>query len=266
MSLENRSRRELFKKVFQRAGVLGIGGVAWGTQVREGKKSELILRPPGALDEKDFLKSCIKCGLCVEDCPYDTLKLAEPGDDLPVGTPFFKPRDIPCYMCTDIPCVEICPTDALNETLVSDIDDNDVSKYNINKSEMGIAVLDTKNCLAYLGIRCEACYRACPLIGDAITIEYERNERTGKHAMLKPKINVDVCTGCGMCEHACITEKAAIFILPKDKALGRLKTDYIKGWDDNDEQRIDTTNYYKDKGETDQRTLDYLNNTDLIDE
>ncbi|MEN8139405.1 MAG: 4Fe-4S dicluster domain-containing protein, partial [Bacteroidota bacterium] len=194
------------------------------------------------------------------------LKLAEPGDDLPVGTPYFIPRDIPCYMCTDIPCVVNCPTDALSEPLISDIDESEKSTYNINKAEMGVAVLDTKNCLAYLGIRCEACYRACPLLDDAITIEYERNERTGKHALLKPIVNVDSCTGCGMCEHACITEKAAIFVLPKEKVLGRLKTDYIKGWEEKDEQRIDTTNYYKDNLKTDQQTLDYLNNTDLIDE
>jgi len=266
MPATNNSRREMFKKVFQRVGVLGVGGIAWGTQVHEGKKSELILRPPGALEEKKFLNSCIKCGMCVEDCPYNTLKLAKPGDDLPVGTPYFVPRETPCYMCTDIPCVEICPTDALSEVLVSDSDSTEQTTLNINKSEMGVAVLDTKNCLAYLGIRCEACYRACPLIDDALTIEYERNERTGKHAMLKPKVNVDSCTGCGMCEHACITEKAAIFILPKEKALGRLKSDYIKGWEEGDEVRIDTTNYYKDNLSTDQKTLDYLNNSELIDE
>ena len=34
------------------------------------------LRPPGALGEADFLGACIRCGLCVRDCPYDTLQLA----------------------------------------------------------------------------------------------------------------------------------------------------------------------------------------------
>ena len=47
--------------------------------------------------------------------PFDTLKLAKPGDNLPLGTPYFVPRDIPCYMCVDIPCVPICPTKALDE-------------------------------------------------------------------------------------------------------------------------------------------------------
>ena len=31
------------------------------------------LRPPGALDERDFLARCIKCGRCIEACPYKAL-------------------------------------------------------------------------------------------------------------------------------------------------------------------------------------------------
>ncbi|MEN8125286.1 MAG: ferredoxin-type protein NapG [Bacteroidota bacterium] len=267
MSKEVKSRREWFKSLFQYTGLVGVGGVAWGTKVHEDKTAKLVLRPPGALEETDFVKACIKCGLCIEDCPYDTLQLAKPGTNLPIGTPYFIPREIPCYMCTDIPCVKICPTNALSEPLVSDIEEDDKVKLNINKAEMGVAVLDTESCLAYWGIRCDACYRACPLIDEAITLDYERNERTGKHALIKPKINIESCTGCGMCEHACITEKAAIFVLPREIALGKVKTDYIKGWDKKDEQRIDTTNVYKDKGKTDKQTLDYLNDPNfLIDE
>ena len=76
----------------------------------------------GSKTEDDFLSTCIKCGLCVEACPFDTLKLAKPGDNLPLGTPYFVPRNIPCYMCVDIPCVPICPTDALDEKKVKNKD------------------------------------------------------------------------------------------------------------------------------------------------
>lgn len=50
------------------------------------------LRPPGAEDEARFLSKCIRCGLCVKACPYDTLKLASLLDSPKNGTPFFKAR------------------------------------------------------------------------------------------------------------------------------------------------------------------------------
>ena len=40
----------------------------------------------------------------------------------------------------------------------------------------------------------------------------------GKHAFLKPVVNTDICTGCGLCEKACVTEKPAIFVLPREVA------------------------------------------------
>lgn len=263
---EKTSRREALVKMFQKTGLLGIGGLAWGMNVNKGKAADLVLRPPGALQEKDFQKACIKCGICVDDCPYDTLKLANKEDHAPIGTPFFIPREIPCYMCTDIPCVKGCPTDALSEKLLFD-QETGVEVMNINESEMGIAVLDQNNCVAFWGIRCDACYRACPLIDEALTIKTERNERTGRHAMLKPVVHADYCTGCGMCEHACITEKASIVVLPREVALGKVNEQYIKGWEEGDEQRIDAEDVYEDENEVDQSTLDYLNNTqDLFDE
>lgn len=184
------------------------------------------------------MATCIKCGLCVEACPFDTLKLAKPGDNLPLGTPYFVPRDIPCYMCVDIPCVPICPTKALDEKKVK----NSENAFEIRQMEMGVAVVDVKSCVAFWGIQCDACYRACPLLGEAINIVYEKNERTGKHAFLKPVVDSDICTGCGLCEKACITEKPAIFVLPREIALGKVGDHYIKGWDEADEQRVKDSN------------------------
>ena len=47
------------------------------------------LRPPGAGKEGDFLGACIRCGLCVRDCPYGILSLARPEQPVANGTPFF---------------------------------------------------------------------------------------------------------------------------------------------------------------------------------
>jgi anaerobic selenocysteine-containing dehydrogenase len=76
------------------------------------------LRPPGALAEDRFLGACVRCGLCVRDCPPQNLKLSAWGDgvarDVAIGTPYFVARDIPCEMCEAIPCVKACPTGALD--------------------------------------------------------------------------------------------------------------------------------------------------------
>ena len=41
------------------------------------------LRPPGARAEPEFLGACVRCGLCVRGCPFDTLKLAAFGEEVP---------------------------------------------------------------------------------------------------------------------------------------------------------------------------------------
>jgi ferredoxin-type protein NapG len=227
-------RRKFILNMARGVGLATMGGFIWSAYIDEATASSLLLRPPGAIKENDFLKTCIKCGLCVEACPYDTLLLAKPGDNKPLGTPYFIARDMPCYMCPDIPCVPVCPTGALDEASVTT---NGV--LDIKIADMGVAVIDSNSCIAFWGIQCDACYRACPILGEAITIEYSKNERTGKHAFMKPVIQSDVCTGCGMCERACVTEKASIFVLPREVAQGKAGSHYVKGWDKEDEKRLE---------------------------
>ena len=262
------TRREAIQKVLQSAGFIGIGGLMWGAYGAKAAKDEFALRPPGALPEKDFKKACIKCGICVESCPYDTLKLAKPENDPLVGTPFFEPRDIPCYMCPDIPCVPDCPSGALDITRVSVADtETGEEKLEIREAKMGAAIIDVDNCLAYWGIQCDACYRACPLLDEAITLEYKRNARTGKHAMLQPVIHKEICTGCGVCEHVCVTEKAAIMVLPVNKVSGKVGEHYIKGWDKQDEERLKNLKDIEPETDESRATQEYLNNwEDLIDD
>jgi ferredoxin-type protein NapG len=228
-------RRKFFLTVARATGLAALGGLIWSAYIDEATASKLLLRPPGALKEEDFLATCIKCGMCVEACPYNTLLLAKPGDNKPIGTPYFTPREIPCYMCPDIPCVPVCPSGALDITKISTD-----GKLDINKAQMGVAIVDSKNCIAYWGIQCDACYRACPLLDKAIKLDYARNERTGKHAFLTPVVDSDICTGCGLCERACVTQKASIIVLPREIVLGKAGDHYVKGWDKVDEKRLET--------------------------
>ncbi len=249
-----KSRRN-FISALSALGLCTFGGIVWSVAVDEAVSAPLILRPPAAQDEKEFLSLCIKCGLCVEACPYDTLKLADFESKKPLGTPYYEPRKIPCYMCPDIPCVLACPTNALDTKKVISIK-KDKQALDINKARMGVAVVDEKSCVAFWGIQCDACYRACPIMGSAIKLEFKRNERTGKHALLMPVVDSEFCTGCGLCEHACITKKAAIFVLPREVALGDVGDHYIKGWDKKDENRLDKIEVKK-QNETE--AVDYLN-------
>ena len=253
-------RRKFILGMARSVGLATLGGFMWSAYVDEVTASELLLRPPGAIKEKDFLKTCIKCGLCVEACPYDTLLLAKPGDNKPLGTPYFVPRDIPCYMCPDIPCVPVCPTGALDQSSVTTN-----GKLDINIADMGLAVVDEESCIAFWGIQCDACYRACPILGKAITIEYQQNTRTGKHAFMKPIVHSDACTGCGLCEKACVTEKPAIAILPREVAMGKAGDYYIKGWDKEDEKRLKDAKEIKTTTEVSKQKASEKLNGDLLE-
>ncbi len=271
-------RRRFFTDMAHHIGLGTMGVMLLGGYATKAKSSPLTLRPPAAIPENDFLKTCIKCGLCAEACvnrpqnltrdgkrkdEFGTLKMAKANDNVTVGTPFFTPRDTPCYMCEDIPCVPACPTGALDITKVTNPKTNELD---IRKMDMGVAVVDVHSCIAFWGLQCDACYRACPLLDEAIKLQYNRNSRTGKHAFLEPVVNPDVCTGCGLCEKACVTEKPAIFVLPKDVAQGKVGDHYVKGWDKKDQQRVGDRNE-KDITTHDDRSkkkpLDYLNSNQL---
>jgi ferredoxin-type protein NapG len=199
-------------------GLFGLG--LWLYAQRASSLPAAAIRPPGAVAEDEFLGACIRCGLCVRDCPFDTLRLARLGEEVATGTPYFVARDVPCEMCDDIPCVAACPTGALDHQL----DD-------IDQARMGLAVLvDQETCLNYLGLRCDVCYRVCPLIDEAITLKTRHNPRSDRHALFIPTVHSDKCTGCGKCERACVLENAAIKVFPTNLAKGEIGAHYRLGW------------------------------------
>ncbi len=220
-SVANKSRRRFLTDTARTVSGVALLSLGVGLYSRQSVSLPAhTLRPPGALAEPEFLGACIRCGLCVRDCPYDTLKLAELGDQVATGTPYFVARTIPCEMCEDIPCVKACPTGALEHAL-TDIDD----------ARMGLAVIvDQESCIAFQGLRCEVCFNVCPIRNEAITLELRHNERSGKHALFLPEVHSDACTGCGKCEQACILEEAAIKVMPLHLAKGELGHHYRLGW------------------------------------
>lgn len=217
------NRRKFLTETARTAAGVGVAALMLGIYARQSRALPAdAIRPPGALEEDEFLGACIRCGLCVRDCPYDTLSLAAVGDDVALGTPYFTARNIPCEMCPDIPCIKACPTGALDHAL-EDIDD----------ARMGLAVvIDQEACIAFQGLRCEVCFNICPIRGKAIDLDMRHNARSGKHALFIPIVHSDACTGCGKCEQACILEQAAIKVMPMSLAKGQMQGHYRLGWDE----------------------------------
>lgn len=169
------------------AGLFGAG-IVWQASC----SSEDLLRPPGALDEKDFLSRCVKCGRCVEACPHAILHVADVKSGFAAGTPRIDAREGACRLCEDLPCIAACPTEALRPL---------ASREDVR---IGVAVIDEETCIAFKGMRCEVCYRTCPLIDRAIKIDYRMREGDAIHSVFAPTIDKDACTGCGLCVERCV--------------------------------------------------------------
>ena len=162
----------------------GVGAMTMGS-------SSKLLRPPGIQNEADFMGRCVKCGKCIEACPYAALHVAGPLEGSAAGTPCIDAREQACRLCDDFPCVAACPTGALR----------DVAERTDPK--MGYARIDEQVCIAYQGYRCEVCYRVCPLIDQAITIDFQSMENDSIHTKFIPTIHKGKCTGCGLCVERC---------------------------------------------------------------
>ncbi len=131
-------KRRKFIKQMAGLGVLGIAAAAGIYYAPKLKAKEPVLRPPGAVEEDEFLKLCIKCGQCLQVCPYDSIFLENVSAGASVGMAYIDPKKRGCYLCEAFPCILACPTGALNHEHDS-----------IEFVHMGMAVIVNENaCLA----------------------------------------------------------------------------------------------------------------------
>lgn len=105
------ARRRFLRSLIGGSALLAAGAAGWLPLLYGG---EVRLRPPGALEEDDYLASCIKCGQCVQVCPVSALKLADLGDGHGIGAPYIDARAQACdFSCDAVQCILACPTGAL---------------------------------------------------------------------------------------------------------------------------------------------------------
>ena len=106
-----RARRRFIRSIALLAGVLGVSSLGF---LPVSRAFVPRLRPPGALDEKDLLASCIKCGQCVQVCPVSAIRLGELHEGHGIGVPYIAAREQACdFSCDAVQCILACPTGAL---------------------------------------------------------------------------------------------------------------------------------------------------------
>jgi ferredoxin-type protein NapG len=187
------TRKDFFRSGFLKAGEglteLFRSWVDVEPAARVRPKGPAFTRPPGALPESQFLEKCTKCDECIKLCPHWVVRKAgmELGPSIG-GTPILLPKENPCVMCEDFPCIVACEPGAL--VMPSD-----------GFAPIGIAVVDEKACYMAQGQPCDYCVKDCPEKPKAIRVS-----DPGSAA----EIIVDDCTGCGKCAQICPADAIGI--------------------------------------------------------
>lgn len=105
------NRRRFIRSALMIGGVLGLAMLGY---IPVAGAHRARLRPPGALEEADFLSSCIKCGQCVQVCPVAAIKLDDVESGFGLGVPYIDARAQACdFSCDAVQCILACPTGSL---------------------------------------------------------------------------------------------------------------------------------------------------------
>ncbi|MCP4291507.1 MAG: 4Fe-4S dicluster domain-containing protein [bacterium] len=176
-----RGRREFLRTIGMTAGLVGAAMLGIVPVVKGWVKRQ---RPPGALAEKDFLASCIKCGQCVQVCPVESIKLTDIDDGFGVGTPYIEPRDQACdFSCDGLQCVLACPTGALTHHI----------NYS-HQSNMAVAVIaNPAKCLAIKGEGFKGLARGADFGG---LLRFDEIDRWNPLPLNEQEFDVEVCDLC----------------------------------------------------------------------
>ncbi len=190
----NGSRRRFLAE----AGIVGIGSLAVPPLLRQlaSSQNQLPVMPPGASSLNNFTSRCTACHLCVKSCPSKVLKPAllayGPGG---IMMPQVDYNHGMCeYSCTT--CSNVCPTGALTPLKLRE-------KQTVR---IGMVTYYRERCIIVTnGTYCGACAEHCPT-GAIEMVPW-------KDGLTLPRVNPEVCIGCGGCEYICpVQPKKAVIV------------------------------------------------------
>ena len=131
-----------------------------------------LIRPPGALEEEEFLRRCIKCGQCMRICPSNVLQPAGLNGGLEaIWTPVLNNRigSSGCQLNCNA-CGSVCPTAAIRPISL----DEKLGRGQFAPAgpiRLGTAFLDRSRCLPWAMDRpCIVCQENCPVSPKAIFV------------------------------------------------------------------------------------------------
>ncbi len=196
--------------IYSVAGGLGIGFLATQTPFKTLQSKHLVLRPPGAIPETEFLRTCIRCGECMKSCLTNTLQpsLWESGFS-GLWTPKMVPRLAACEQNCNV-CGKVCPTQAIRSLTLEEK----------THAKVGTAVLRKEICLVWAQNKiCLICDEICPY--NAIVFRPVEGYR-------RPVVVASKCNGCGYCEQRCpVQGESAIVVTPNGEIRLR-EGSYVK--------------------------------------
>lgn len=173
-------------------------------------KPEWLIRPPGAVEEKQFLNLCVRCGECMKVCIHNALQpcFLENGYQA-----MFSPRLIARFGYCEFNCTlcgQVCPTGAIKRL--------DLAEK--HKTVIGLAYFDKNRCLPFADhIPCIVCEEHCPTHDKAIKFKKASvTDNKGNSVTLRlPYVVPELCIGCGICENKCpVAGEAAILVIKAD--------------------------------------------------
>jgi ferredoxin len=201
------------------AGALGL--IAAPALRNDGRVSDenfsaKMIRPPGSVEESEFLERCIKCDQCLNVCPTNVLQPAtlQEGGIEAIWTPVMNFRIAHCQLKCTL-CSEVCPTGAIRKIEVAEKLGEGPYRER-GPVRLGTAFIDTSRCLPWANqVPCVVCEEVCPVAPKAIqTHDEETKDVFGKMVVLyKPFIVPDLCIGCGICEAECpVQDQPAVYV------------------------------------------------------